>query len=92
MKILITILLTLFISSQAIAQDYTKKDMCLWAGLNLEGTFSKYKHNFNKMMSAIENDEGRDSKIFYNRGEVQKKEFIQFSYKNLDCADIAPLK
>jgi len=93
MKILIGFLLALFISGQAYAQDYTKTNMCNWARVNLEGAFSEYKWNFSRGLVAVQRKE-EDVEKYYELAEKAKKELVQLStiYKNLDCADIAPLE
>tara|TARA_R110000850_G_scaffold274552_1_gene412160 strand:- start:148 stop:432 length:285 start_codon:yes stop_codon:yes gene_type:complete len=94
MKQLLFIIITFMFVSNVYAKDYTKKDMCLWARVNIEGSFSKYRFNFSKMLIAISNNDDGYEKIYYRRAEEQKKELVQLStiYKNLDCADIAPLE
>ena len=100
MKILITLLLALFISSQAYADHHvketspTKENMCGHVNTEIQSAYSSYRSSFLRELDAIkvgdEAEQNREIKIYNEKREM----LLLYStiYKNLDCADIAPLE
>ena len=100
MKILLGFLLVLFISGQAYADHHveetspTKKNMCGHANTEIQAAYRSYRSSFLRELDAIREgdkaEQNREIKI-YNE-EREKLLIYSTIYKNLDCADIAPLE
>ena len=81
MKILITILLALFISSNANAQDYTIKDMCI----DYEKDIIYHYEQLQYYKEQIDMD--RDLNIKWQKRYRETIEFLAKKYHYLDCRE-----
>ena len=100
MKILFIIIISMFIFSQAYADHHadetspTKENMCGHANTEIQSAYISYRSSFLRSLDAIkvgdEAEQNREVKI-YNE-EREKLLIYSTIYKNLDCADIAPLR
>ena len=90
MKILLGFLLVLFISGQAYADHHVEET----SHTEIQAAYRSYRSSFLRELDAIREgdkaEQNREIKI-YNE-EREKLLIYSTIYKNLDCADIAPLE
>jgi len=90
MKIIITILLTLFISSQAYARN-TLEDVCAWAEEKTILAYSSSKSYEDLYFKEVNKDQPNETRVeaLGKRWDTQQNEIAEWAkvYHYLDCSD-----